>query len=95
MPGPASSLFRIDPKSGAIFALRSFDREKNDSFILDVQAEDGALSSLPGAQGPNFGKPIFTYVTFLNYMDEFFSAITKVQIFVGDINDNVPFFNQS
>lgn len=56
LPGPASNLFSINPKSGAIYALRSFDREQNDSFILDVQAEDGAVSSLPGITGPNYGK---------------------------------------
>ncbi len=43
--------------------MKSFDREMNDSFILDVQAEDGALSSLPGAQGPNRG--IFIFLIFL------------------------------
>lgn len=33
-----------------------FDREKNDSFIFDVEARDGVASSLPGADGPNRGK---------------------------------------
>ncbi|CDW56179.1 Cadherin C and Laminin G 2 and Cadherin domain co ntaining protein [Trichuris trichiura] len=53
LPGPASHLFRIDSKSGAVYATQSFDREKNDSFVLDVQAEDNAPSDLPGARGPN------------------------------------------
>ncbi|KRX24151.1 Neural-cadherin, partial [Trichinella nelsoni] len=53
LPGSASHLFRIDSKLGAIYAVQSFDRELNDSFVLDVQAEDNAPSDLPGARGPN------------------------------------------
>ncbi|VDK82941.1 unnamed protein product [Litomosoides sigmodontis] len=71
----AARLFRIDELTGGIFPLEIFDREKNDSFIFDVEACDSAPSSLPGASGPN-------------------SDIVKVQIFVTDINDNAPFFEQ-
>jgi hypothetical protein len=46
----ASSLFRIDEISGAIFPLEKFDREQTDSFIFDVEARDSAPSSLPGTK---------------------------------------------
>lgn len=51
----AARMFRIDELTGGIFPLETFDREKNDSFILDVKARDSAPSSLPGAIGPNKG----------------------------------------
>uniref|UniRef100_A0A915AWG2 Cadherin domain-containing protein n=1 Tax=Parascaris univalens TaxID=6257 RepID=A0A915AWG2_PARUN len=72
----AARMFRIDELSGGIFPLEKFDREKNDSFILDVEARDSAPSSLPGAVGPN-------------------KDIVKVQIFIADINDNAPYFDQT
>lgn len=97
MPGPSSRLFRIDSKTGAIYALQSFDREKNDSFILDVQAEDGAPSDLPGSTGPNRGFPEkishFSIRAVLKFLPV--SALTKVQIVVQDINDNAPYFNET
>ncbi|KAI3422308.1 Hmr-1p [Globodera pallida] len=46
----ATSLFRIDEISGAIFPLEKFDRERTDSFIFDVEARDSAPSSLPGTK---------------------------------------------
>uniref|UniRef100_A0A0N4ZYG1 Cadherin domain-containing protein n=1 Tax=Parastrongyloides trichosuri TaxID=131310 RepID=A0A0N4ZYG1_PARTI len=45
--------FRIDEFSGEIYPLIKFDREANESFILDVEASDGMDSSLPGSTGPN------------------------------------------
>ncbi|VDN05957.1 unnamed protein product [Thelazia callipaeda] len=72
----AARLFRINEITGGIFPLEIFDREKNDSFIFDVEARDSAPSSLPGASGPN-------------------KDIVKVQIFVADINDNAPYFEQT
>lgn len=51
----AAQLFRIDELTGGIFPLEIFDREKNDSFIFDVEARDSVPSSLPGASGPNKG----------------------------------------
>ncbi|VDK79416.1 unnamed protein product, partial [Onchocerca ochengi] len=71
----AKKLFRIDELTGGIFPLEIFDREKNDSFIFDVEARDSIPSSLPGTSGPN-------------------KDIVKVQIFVADINDNAPNFEQ-
>ncbi|VDN56530.1 unnamed protein product [Dracunculus medinensis] len=73
--GSAARLFRIDELSGGIYPLEMFDREKNDSFIFDVEARDSMDSSLPGATGPN-------------------RDIVKVQIFVADINDNAPYFDE-
>jgi hypothetical protein len=58
LDGPASALFRIKPHTGEIFALQKFDRELNDSFILDVQATDSSDSDLPSALGPNRGEYI-------------------------------------
>ncbi|CAG9529632.1 unnamed protein product [Cercopithifilaria johnstoni] len=49
----AAQLFRIDEITGGIFPFEIFDREKNDSFIFDVEARDSVPSSLPGASGPN------------------------------------------
>uniref|UniRef100_A0A1I8EET0 Cadherin domain-containing protein n=1 Tax=Wuchereria bancrofti TaxID=6293 RepID=A0A1I8EET0_WUCBA len=72
----AARLFRIDELTGGIFPLEIFDREKNDSFIFDVEARDNVPSSLPGTLGPN-------------------KDIVKVQIFVIDINDNPPYFEQT
>ncbi|VBB34596.1 unnamed protein product [Acanthocheilonema viteae] len=72
----AGRLFRIDEINGGIFPVEIFDREKNDSFIFDVEARDSAPSSLPGTSGPN-------------------RDIVKVQIFVADINDNAPYFEQT
>ncbi|EJW73117.1 hypothetical protein WUBG_15974 [Wuchereria bancrofti] len=51
----AARLFRIDELTGGIFPLEIFDREKNDSFIFDVEARDNVPSSLPGTLGPNKG----------------------------------------
>lgn len=56
--GSAARLFRIDELSGGIYPLEMFDREKNDSFIFDVEARDSMDSSLPGATGPNRGTMI-------------------------------------
>jgi hypothetical protein len=57
LPGPASPLFRINKFSGEIFAMQKFDRELNDTFILDVQASDSIKSDLPGMNSnPNRGK---------------------------------------
>uniref|UniRef100_A0A915Q7Z5 Cadherin domain-containing protein n=1 Tax=Setaria digitata TaxID=48799 RepID=A0A915Q7Z5_9BILA len=72
----AARLFRINEVTGGIFPLEIFDREKNDSFIFDVEARDSLPSSLPGSSGPN-------------------KDIVKVQIFVADINDNAPYFEQT
>uniref|UniRef100_A0A914XSI8 Cadherin domain-containing protein n=1 Tax=Plectus sambesii TaxID=2011161 RepID=A0A914XSI8_9BILA len=76
LKGPASNLFRIDERTGGIYPLAKFDREKNDSFILDVEARDGMDSDLPDSEGPN-------------------KDIVKVQIFIGDVNDNPPYFNKT
>lgn len=43
----------MNEQTGEIWARAKFDREKNDSFILEVEARDSAPSSLPGATGPN------------------------------------------
>lgn len=62
----AARLFRIDELTGGIFPLEIFDREKNDSFIFDVEAHDSVPSSLPGASGPNSGDAIL--ITLLNVL---------------------------
>jgi hypothetical protein len=46
----ASTYFRIDEISGEIYPLEKFDRERNDSFIFDVEARDSMPSSLPGTR---------------------------------------------
>ena len=46
----ASQYFRIDEISGEIFPLETFDRERNNSFIFDVEARDSMPSSLPGTR---------------------------------------------
>ena len=50
-----SQFFRIDEYNGMIYPNMKYDREKNDSFIFDVEARDSADSSLPGIHGPNRG----------------------------------------
>ncbi|MCP9264161.1 Cadherin domain protein [Dirofilaria immitis] len=83
----AAQLFRIDELTGGIFPLEIFDREKYDSFIFDVEACDSFPSSLPGTSGPNKGATLVIIYLFAE-------DIVKVQIFVADINDNAPHFEQ-
>uniref|UniRef100_A0A0N4VH37 Cadherin egf lag seven-pass g-type receptor n=1 Tax=Enterobius vermicularis TaxID=51028 RepID=A0A0N4VH37_ENTVE len=46
-------LFRIEETTGKIYPTATYDREKNDTFIFDVEARDSLQSSLPGIKGPN------------------------------------------
>uniref|UniRef100_A0A914S2L8 Cadherin domain-containing protein n=1 Tax=Parascaris equorum TaxID=6256 RepID=A0A914S2L8_PAREQ len=103
-------MFRIDELSGGIFPLETFDREKNDSFILDVEARDSAPSSLPGAVGPNKGYncPLEicvydevvvieenVYHMKLMVTDGKHNTTTDLFIYVEDINDNAPQFDKN
>ncbi|XP_068093776.1 neural-cadherin-like isoform X3 [Hyperolius riggenbachi] len=46
--------FAINPESGIIYAHTSFDRERQASYLIEVQSQDSSESARPGMQGqPN------------------------------------------
>ncbi|MEE6463486.1 hypothetical protein FKM82_005932 [Ascaphus truei] len=46
--------FSIDPEMGVIFTQASFDRERQASYLIEVQSQDSSESARPGMQGqPN------------------------------------------
>ncbi|KAM4705531.1 neural-cadherin-like [Rhinophrynus dorsalis] len=48
------SCFSIDPETGVIFTKAFFDRERQASYLIEVQSQDSSESARPGMQGqPN------------------------------------------
>ncbi|KAK6051645.1 cadherin domain protein [Cooperia oncophora] len=100
VPDPMGArLFRIDELTGEIWPNAKFDREQKDMYILTVEARDNLPSALPGAVGPNKG----THSTMnrnrsiqlrLLVSDGRHNASTDVFIYVEDVNDNAPVFEQ-
>ncbi|KAM4026772.1 neural-cadherin-like [Anomaloglossus baeobatrachus] len=46
--------FTINPETGVIYTATLYDREKQASYVIEVQSQDGTGSARPGAQGqPN------------------------------------------
>ncbi|XP_056418388.1 protocadherin-23 [Hyla sarda] len=49
LPGPAHGFFRINPNTGELITAASFDREKEDHFIIKVLVTDGGSPSFSGS----------------------------------------------
>ncbi|KJH45915.1 cadherin domain protein, partial [Dictyocaulus viviparus] len=102
----AAHLFRIDELTGEIWPNAKFDREEKDMYLLTVEARDNSPSALPGASGPNKGESLgFLFFWFLPseansvqctlFSITFIADNVKVQIVIGDVNDNAPSFDEA
>ncbi|XP_066290641.1 neural-cadherin-like [Branchiostoma lanceolatum] len=68
--------FRIDPSTGELFTKDMFDREKKSFYLLEVKAEDGAVSDRVELSNVNIPNSREAYV----------------RISISDVNDNAPTF---
>jgi hypothetical protein len=54
-----TDLFSIDPKTGNITTLKTFDREEKDFYSVKVYATDNSPSALFSDGSPNTGQQVF------------------------------------